>query len=185
MADLATPDFLSSLKALYPPDTPNAPSHLWTVVAAVAFSASNAPNAVPAIFSYALDDLVASQHAAATAGDAAREEQLVLARKVREAVLQSGLLSGMPRVSAAIPSLSAVFWLPSRICVCIRTHTSPPVRDTQSCARAPRCSSTRSHVCRRRCCHAIAYAWRAGAPRLANSQLCARSVHHLHVASEG
>ena len=106
MADLATPEFLSSLRATYPPETPNSPPHLWAIVAAVAYGASNVPEAVPAVFTYALQDLIRSQQGAGISGDAAHEEQLLLARKVREAVLQSGLLSGMPRVRVIPSSLS-------------------------------------------------------------------------------
>ena len=106
MADLATPEFLSSLKATYPPETPNSPPHLWAIVAAVAFGASNVPEAVPAVFTYALQDLIRSQQATGISGDTAHEAQLLLARKIREAILQSGLLSGMPRVRVIPSSLS-------------------------------------------------------------------------------
>ena len=112
MADLATPEFLSSLKATYPPETPNSP-HLWAIVAAVGFGASNVPEAVPAVFTYALQDLIRSQHATGISGDVAQEEQLLLARKIREAVLQSGLLSGMPRVRVISSSLSLTSCRPS------------------------------------------------------------------------
>ena len=105
MADLATPDFLSTLKTAYPPETPNSPSHLWAVVAAVSFSSSNVPEAVPLVFEYALDDLLRCQTQAGTPQGAAHQEQLVLARKVREAVLQAGLLCGMPRVSTSTCSM--------------------------------------------------------------------------------
>ncbi len=102
MVDLATPDFLSALKAAYPPDTPNSPSYLSAVIAAVSFSASNIPEAVPLVFKYALDDLVRSQTQAGTPQDAAHQEQLVLARKVREGVLRAAPLCGLPRVSALL-----------------------------------------------------------------------------------
>ena len=113
MADLATPEFLSSLKATYPPETPGSPPHLWAIVAAVAFGASNVPEAVPAVFTYALQDLIRSQHASGISKDVAHEEQLLLARKIREAILQSGLLSGMPRVSVIPSFLSLTFCHPS------------------------------------------------------------------------
>ncbi|KAI0648367.1 hypothetical protein C8Q79DRAFT_1045071 [Trametes meyenii] len=114
MADIATPAFLDSLKALYPADGPStkaypgALANPWVIVAAVAFSASNAPEAVPVVFEHALAELRADQQARGVAGDAAVQEQLNLARKVRESVFQSGLLSGMPRTINSLFTLSEV-----------------------------------------------------------------------------
>lgn len=102
MADLATPEFLSTLKAAFPPTAPNTPSYLWAMIAVVSFSASNIIEAVPLVFKYVLDDLIQAQTQAGTPQDAAHAEQLVLARKIREAVLRAGLLCGMPRVSALL-----------------------------------------------------------------------------------
>ncbi|KAI1791489.1 hypothetical protein LXA43DRAFT_417851 [Ganoderma leucocontextum] len=126
MADLASPDFLSTLKAAYPPDTPNTSSHLWAVIAAVAFSASNVSEAVPLVFKYALEDLVQSQTQAGTRQDAAHDEQLVLARKVREAVLQSGLLSGMPRTINSLVALHQVMPEHLRETKLLRDTHKPP-----------------------------------------------------------
>ena len=103
---LADPAFLASLKSLCPPslstsdpESPNAVStHLWAIVAAVALSAANTPEAVPAVFAYELAALSATQKAAGTPEEEAGAEQMVFARKIREGVLQAGLLSGMPRV---------------------------------------------------------------------------------------
>ena len=72
MADLATPDFLASLRALFLSDSDSdldsasassssSDQHLWAIVAAVSFSAANVAEAVPLVFRYALDDLVRAQ----------------------------------------------------------------------------------------------------------------------------
>ncbi|KAI9059741.1 hypothetical protein FKP32DRAFT_1526519, partial [Trametes sanguinea] len=112
MADLATPAFLDTLKSLYPANAPSTSAHPgalpnpWPLIAAVAFSASNVPEAVPVVFTHALEELRAEQRRRGTEGEAARAEQLVLARKVREGVLQSGLLSGMPRTINSLIALS-------------------------------------------------------------------------------
>ena len=105
MADLATPEFLSTLKAAFPPGTLNSPSYLWALIAVVSFCASNIAEAVPLVFGYALDDLVQTQTQAGMPQDAAHAEQLVLARKIRETLLRAGLLCGMPRVSTLFHSI--------------------------------------------------------------------------------
>ncbi|KAI0355056.1 hypothetical protein OH77DRAFT_1437041 [Trametes cingulata] len=114
MANYATPAFLSSLKAIYPTGGPSTTAHPgalpnpWVLITAVTFSAANVPEAVPIVFKYALDELRAEQNAKGIAGEAAHEEQLVLARKMRESILQSGLLSGMPRTINSFIALNEV-----------------------------------------------------------------------------
>ena len=112
MADLATAEFLSTLKAIYPFGTPNTPSYLWAIIAAVSFSASNIAEAVPLVFMYVLDDLVKAQRQAGTSQDTAHAEQLVLTRKIREAVLQAGFLCGMPRVSSLLHVTTRRYFVP-------------------------------------------------------------------------
>ena len=77
MVELVTPEFLSGLKTLYRP-TPCASDqvtpHLWAVLAAVAFGASNAPDAVPLVFQYALNDLVRVQRDKETPDTTAQQE---------------------------------------------------------------------------------------------------------------
>ncbi|KAM5542733.1 hypothetical protein V8D89_003694 [Ganoderma adspersum] len=125
MTDLATPEFLSTLKAAFTADTPNAPgpSYLWAMIAVVSFSASNVTEAVPIVFKYALDDLVQAQTQAGTPQDAAHAEQLVLARKIREAVLRAGLLCGMPRAIDSLIALHKV--MPEHL------RDTKPLRDTK------------------------------------------------------
>lgn len=93
MSQIATPKFLSHLRSLYPaqPGLKNP----WFLVAAVAFSASNLPEAVPLVFQHALKDI--SQD---TAG--ADQDSLLLARKMRDAIFKSGILSGYSKVYGLI-----------------------------------------------------------------------------------
>lgn len=109
MADMADPDFLASLRALlpYPDDAPTSREtsspYMWIFIVAVAFSSANVPEAVPEVFKYAVEEV--SQVLRVRFGlpeDEIREHQLSIARKIREAVLQSGLLCGMPRVSTSL-----------------------------------------------------------------------------------
>lgn len=69
----------------------------WYLVAAVAFSASNRPEAVPAVFHYTLGLLKAEQRGLED-GDEAARARLRLARRTRDCLMQSGLLCGYSRV---------------------------------------------------------------------------------------
>jgi len=84
MAALANWTFLSYLKSLYPVRKETAQYNPWYIVAAVGFSASNRPEAVPFVFQYALKDL----------GESSHDEKLVLVRRFRDAIFKSGLTSG-------------------------------------------------------------------------------------------
>ncbi|KAH0836849.1 AhpD-like protein [Lanmaoa asiatica] len=93
MAHIATPEFLSSLKQLYPPQS-TYPKSPWYAVAAITFSASNCPEAVPLVLKYVLKDLDAI--------GASHEDRLTAARKIRDAVFKSGMIYGFPKVINAL-----------------------------------------------------------------------------------
>ena len=79
--------FLDRIRAIYPSDS--GLNNPWYILAAVAFSASNMPEAVPQVFSYVLSLLP---------NGSSLDERRVVARKLREALFKSGLLSGYPKV---------------------------------------------------------------------------------------
>src|ERR1700734_2042613 len=85
MTDVVTPEFLSHLKALYPAPSSGS-DNTWAFVAAVAFSASNLPEAVPLVF----------QHAASSTTE--EKDSLLLVQKMKDALFKSGMLSGYPKV---------------------------------------------------------------------------------------
>ncbi|KAJ3762618.1 AhpD-like protein [Lentinula raphanica] len=87
-----TTTLLNRLKSIYPIKTTN--GNPWYIVSAVAFSASNEPQAVTEVFQYALTDIGEEY-----------EQRLLLARKFRDALFKSGLTSGY---SKAINSLAAL-----------------------------------------------------------------------------
>lgn len=97
MADLATKDYLAHLKSLYPQHAPKSGTNVegilqspWYLVAAVAFSASNRPEAIPKIFAFVSDEL--------DAASATTEQKFLVARRFREAIFKAGLLCGFSRV---------------------------------------------------------------------------------------
>ncbi|EGN97075.1 hypothetical protein SERLA73DRAFT_185358 [Serpula lacrymans var. lacrymans S7.3] len=96
MVDIATPDFLSHLKSLYP-EGPSYIRNPWYAVSAIAFSASNQPEAVPLVLRYALNDLDSLL--------SPQEDRLYLARKIRDMVFKSGMISGFPKVINALGAL--------------------------------------------------------------------------------
>ena len=111
------PDVLEHIQTLYPTEaSPGNPSEAyianpWYLVAAVAANAANEPEAVPIVFLAALHGLQAIQSVTGVAGDAAREQRLQLARKIREGVLQSGVLCGFPKVRMPNASVSVNLYL--------------------------------------------------------------------------
>ncbi|KAF9526374.1 hypothetical protein CPB83DRAFT_837447 [Crepidotus variabilis] len=116
-----TPAFLNSLKALFPgasllPVQSKSSTvsfrNSWSIVAAVAFSASNRPDGVQRVFEHALGDLRARDVEHDTGLILALEgnkfEELQLAKKIREALLKSGLISGYPKAINALRALHEV-----------------------------------------------------------------------------
>ncbi|KAF8162828.1 hypothetical protein B0H34DRAFT_794599 [Crassisporium funariophilum] len=102
--------FLNNLKSLFPETSgrvlvesggrlveSQVLTNPWFIVAAVAFSTSNRPEAVPRVFEHVMQGLKES-------GSDTSAERLV-AQKFREALFKSGLISGYPK---AINSLKAL-----------------------------------------------------------------------------
>jgi len=111
MADIATTTFLSALKSIYPSQGLTTPDAIleqpWYIVAAVSFSASRKPAAVPIVFQFVLHELEAAQLVTGVRADSeeGRAQRLKLANKIREALLHSGLLSGVPRIIESLIAL--------------------------------------------------------------------------------
>lgn len=103
MTTLASAEFLNHLKTLYPlrntlSGTEAVLQNPYYVVAAVAYSSSNRPEAVPVVFQHVLADLKKAQAEQQASAEEAHKEQLYLARRIREAILKGGLLCGASRV---------------------------------------------------------------------------------------
>lgn len=113
MAGLATKTFLTHLKSVYPFPY-NRISHAretfdnpWDIIAAVAFSASNAPEAVPFVFKYASDDLHKTHVRLGQEGnrEIVHEDRLVLARRFRDAIFKGGITGGFARAINGLMAL--------------------------------------------------------------------------------
>lgn len=103
MADLASTEFLDQLKTIFPQSNAAQGSEAivaapWYFLAAVGFTGSNRPEAVPLVFLSALGDLKIAQKAEGLDAAAAHAQQLLLARRTREAILKGGILGGASRV---------------------------------------------------------------------------------------
>ncbi|KAH9950200.1 hypothetical protein B0H21DRAFT_785422 [Amylocystis lapponica] len=111
MAHLATQSLLNELKAIYPHRETSGPEAVignpWYLVAAVTFSASNRAAAVPVVFEFVLTELKLAQSTTEDE-DEKRAQRLLLARRFREALLHSGLLSGLPRAINSCIALNAI-----------------------------------------------------------------------------
>ncbi|PCH34157.1 hypothetical protein WOLCODRAFT_94930 [Wolfiporia cocos MD-104 SS10] len=109
MAHLATTDFLEQLKAIYLASRTNQPDEepetiqKWYTVAAVAFAASGATDAVPVVFNYALDELRHTHD-----GEELHAHEYALASKMRDALLMACLIYGLPRAIESLVALHSI-----------------------------------------------------------------------------
>ena len=81
---VATPALLSSLRT-----HPTLPRHSWYLISAVALSALNRPDEIGSVLQHAL------------AHDGSGETPLGIARRMREALVKSAPIGGLPRVRGA------------------------------------------------------------------------------------
>ncbi|PPQ76315.1 hypothetical protein CVT24_009140 [Panaeolus cyanescens] len=111
--NLPSSAFLDSLKALFPASSPITRKSIvldnpWYIVAAVAYCASNRPEAVPVVWEYAINDVRSAPLDENLSGDGKDDSELLLARRFREALFKCGLVCGYPRSINALRALHAV-----------------------------------------------------------------------------
>ena len=92
LPSIITPALLSSLRS-----HPDLPSHAWYFIAGVTLSVLNRPDEIPHVFKYALEKGAGRGDADGNAGTQ-HEEQLKIARKMREALIKAGPIGGLPKV---------------------------------------------------------------------------------------
>lgn len=89
-----TPSLLSSIRA-----HPHLPQHTWYFIAGVTLSVLNRPDEIPKVFSYALEHGVdAAYDKELGQKELAHAEQLRIARKLRESLVKSAAIVGLPKV---------------------------------------------------------------------------------------
>ena len=88
LPSLLTPALLAAIRG-----QPHLPSHAWYFVAGVTLSVLNRPDDIADVFKHALEK-------GPTRLDTkpGRDEQLVMARKMREALVKAAAIGGLPKV---------------------------------------------------------------------------------------
>jgi len=85
LAPIITPALLSTIRRY-----PNLPRNTWYFVAATTLSIINRPDEIPQIYKHALDE--------PTDSGPGLEEQLAITRRIREALIKSAAVGGLPKV---------------------------------------------------------------------------------------
>ena len=88
LAPIVTPALISTIRRY-----PNLPRHTWYFVAATTLSIINRPDEIPKIYKHAID--FGQEQADATPNV---EEQLAISRRIREAIIKSAAVGGLPKV---------------------------------------------------------------------------------------
>ena len=96
---IATPALLSSIRA-----HPQLPLHTWYFITGVTLSVLNRPDEIPKVFQYALEKGVGR----ADSKPPRHEEQLEVARKMREALVKMAPIGGLPKACLIAPPLLSI-----------------------------------------------------------------------------
>ncbi|KAI0059138.1 hypothetical protein BV25DRAFT_1871742 [Artomyces pyxidatus] len=110
MAEIATSAVLRHLKSLYPSAQAIGASadvlkNPWYLVATVAYSTGNRPEAVPLVFNHVLAELKVAQDQFKVPSGEAQNERLLLARRFRDALFKSGMVAGYSKAINGLVSL--------------------------------------------------------------------------------
>lgn len=92
LAPIITPALLSSIRS-----TPRLPHHCWYYVVGVTLSTINRPEEIPKVLSYALEHGVGPEGKDRPVTE--HEERLNIARRMREGLVKSAAVVGLPKVS--------------------------------------------------------------------------------------
>ena len=90
LPQIITPTLLSAIRK-----TPNLPQNTWYIIVATTLSVLNRPDEIPNVYSQAIAHAPGPQKEAAMPS---KEDQLRISRRMREALVKSGPISGFPKV---------------------------------------------------------------------------------------
>ncbi|AEO63244.1 uncharacterized protein THITE_2108207 [Thermothielavioides terrestris NRRL 8126] len=95
---IITPALISSIR-----NHPNLPAHTWYFIAATTLSQLNRPDEIPKVYQHAV------RHGHGPADDVpSRDEQLLISRRMREALIKAAAVGGVPRTINALLELKKV-----------------------------------------------------------------------------
>jgi hypothetical protein len=89
LAPVMTPSLLSALK-----NHPDLPRHTWYIIASTALTVLNRPDEIPRVYA----DAVGTGAPDVAGPSAAPEEQLSITQRIREALVKTAVIGGMPKV---------------------------------------------------------------------------------------
>ena len=90
---IMTPAFISAIRL-----QPSLPRNVWPLIAATTLSVLNRPDEIPRVYTHAIE-----HGQGPTDAKPEEEEQLAISRRMREALVKSGAIGGMPKVTNATP----------------------------------------------------------------------------------
>ena len=96
LASIINPSYLASLRS-----HPGLPRHTWYFIAGVTLSTLNRPDEIGTVFKYALDRGVHPEDDSPIRDEA---EKLKIARRMREALVKSSAIIGLPKVTINPPT---------------------------------------------------------------------------------
>lgn len=94
MASSSLPKVLSPALLSYLQSHPHLPSSTWYFIAGVTLSVINRPDEIPTVFKYALD-----KGGGRIPTKPSHDEQLKIARQMREALVKTAPIGGLPKVN--------------------------------------------------------------------------------------
>ena len=87
------PRIISPTLLSYLQGHPLLPGHTWYFIAGVTLSVINRPDEIPTVFKYALE-----KGGGSTPTKPSHDEQLKIARRMREALIKAAPIGGLPKV---------------------------------------------------------------------------------------
>jgi len=96
LASIINPSYLASLRS-----HPGLPRHTWYFIAGVTLSTLNRPDEIGTVFKYALERGVHPEDDGPIRDEA---EKLKIARRMREALVKSSAIIGLPKVTINPPT---------------------------------------------------------------------------------